>query len=89
MAELKTRLEVCEERKNYFRKNGARYEKKHLLNRVEVAREDGRDEAANKILVIIKREQDRSYWRRIIYTCGKIKGKSPTSVRPSTKEWAR
>jgi len=29
MTELKTRLEVCEERNNYFRKNGARYRKKH------------------------------------------------------------
>ena len=31
MAELKTRLEVCEERNNHFRKHGARYRKKHLL----------------------------------------------------------
>jgi hypothetical protein len=81
MAELKTRLEVCEEGNNYFRKNGARYRKKHLLKRVEVAREDGRDKAANKILAIIKREQDRSFWRRINYTCEKVKGKSPTSVQ--------
>ncbi len=71
MTELKTRLEVCEERNNYFRKNGARYRKKHLLKRVEVAREDGPDEAANTILVIIKWEQDRSFWMRINYTCGK------------------
>jgi len=81
MTELKTRLEVCEERNNYFRKNGARYQKKHLLKRVEVAREDGRDEAANKILAIIKREQDRSFWRRINYTFGKVKGKSPNSMQ--------
>ena len=64
----------------YFRKNGAWYRKKHLLKRVEVAREDGRDEAANKILAIIKREQERSFWRRINYTCGKVKGKSPISI---------
>ena len=81
MAELKTRLEVCEEQNNYFRKNGAPYWKKHLLKRVKLAREDGWDEAANKILAIIKREQERSFWRRINYTCGKVKGKSPTSVQ--------
>ena len=56
------------------------YRKKNLLKRVEVAREDGRGEAANKILAIIKREQERSFWRRINYTCGKVKGKSPISI---------
>ena len=58
MAELKIRIEVCEERNNYFRKNGRRYQKKFLLERVEAAREHGREEAAAKILAIIKREQD-------------------------------
>jgi len=28
MAELKTRLEVCEEHNNYFREHGPRYQKK-------------------------------------------------------------
>jgi hypothetical protein len=46
-----------------------------------VAREDGRDEAAIKKLAIIKREQDRSFWSRINYTCGKVKGKNPTSIQ--------
>ncbi len=41
MAELKTRLEVCAERNNYFRKNRHRYQKKFLLQRSEIAREDG------------------------------------------------
>ncbi len=31
MAELKTRLEVCEEQNNHFRKHRAWYRKKHLL----------------------------------------------------------
>ena len=48
MAELKTRLEVCEERNNHFRKHGAWYRKKHLLKRAKIAREDGREEAAKK-----------------------------------------
>ncbi len=33
LAELKMWLEVCEKRNNYFRKHGARYHKKHLLQR--------------------------------------------------------
>jgi hypothetical protein len=56
MAELKTRLEVCAERNNYFRKNGHRYRKKFLLRQAETAREDGREEAAAKIMAIIKQE---------------------------------
>jgi hypothetical protein len=48
MAELKTRLEVCEERNNYFREHGPRYRKKHLVKRVKVARQEGRDKAATR-----------------------------------------
>ncbi len=81
MAELKTRLEICKERNNYFRENGPRYRKKHLLKRAEIAREEGRDEAAKKILSIIQREHDKSFWRKINYTCGKVRGGSPTSVQ--------
>ena len=81
MAELKTRLEICSERNNYFRENGPRYRKKHLLKRAELAREEGRDEAAKKILAIIQREQDKTFWRKINYTCGKVRGGSPTSVQ--------
>jgi hypothetical protein len=61
MVELKTRLEVCKEQNNYFRKHGAWYRKKHLLKQAKVAREDGWDKAATKILVIIQRKQDKSF----------------------------
>jgi len=81
MAELKARLEVCDERNNYFREHGPQYQKKHLLKRVEIARQEGWDEVAKKILAIIQREQDKSFWRKINYTCGKVKGGSPTSVQ--------
>jgi hypothetical protein len=56
--ELKIRLEMCDKRNNYFRKNGSRYRKKHLLQSAEVAQREGRDEAAKTIIIIIKREQD-------------------------------
>ena len=81
MAELKARLEVCAERNNYFRKHGGRYQKKHLLRRVKAAREESKEDVAAKILAIIKREQDRAFWWRLKYTCGKVKGRSPTSVQ--------
>ena len=87
MAELKTWLEVCEERNNHFRKHGAWYRKKHLLKRAKIAREDGREEAAQKILAIIQRKRDKSFWRRINYTCGKVKRGSPTSIQvPRTRQ---
>ena len=59
MAELKTRLEVCEVCNNYFGSMGIDTRKKHLLKRVEIARKEGRDKAATKILAIIQREHDK------------------------------
>ncbi len=82
--ELKIHLEMCDERNNYFRKNGSRYRKKHLLQRVEVARREEPHEAAKMILTIIKQEQDRDFWRRLNYTGRKTKGGSPTLVQVST-----
>ncbi len=81
IAELKTRMEVCEECNNYFREHGSRYRKKHLLKRVEIAREEGWDKATTKILAIIQREHDKSFWWKMNYTCRKVKGGSPTSVQ--------
>ncbi len=81
MAELEARLEVSEEQNNYFREHGERYWKKHLIHRVEMAREEGKEDVVAKILAIIKKEQDQAFWRRLNYTCGKVKGGSPTSVQ--------
>jgi hypothetical protein len=81
LTQLRIHLEVCEERNDYFRQHGARYRKKHLLDRAGKAREEGREEAAVKILAIIKREQDQSFWRRLNYTCGKARTPPPTSVQ--------
>ena len=41
----------------------------------------GKEDVAAKILAIIKREQDQAFWRRLHYTCGKVKGGSPTLVQ--------
>jgi uncharacterized protein (UPF0332 family) len=81
MAELKARLEVCEEQNNYFSKYGEQYQKKHLLQRVKAAREEGKEDVVAKILAIIKREQDQAFWRRLNYTCSNVKGGSPTLVQ--------
>ena len=51
------------------------------MKRVEVARQEGWDKVAIKILAIIQREHDKTFWQKINYTCGKVKGGSPTSVQ--------
>ena len=38
-----------------------------------MAREEGKEDVVAKILAIIKREQDRAFWRKLNYTCGKVK----------------
>jgi hypothetical protein len=81
MAQLKIHLEVCKEQNDYFRKNGARYCKKHLLKRAGLAKEEGREEAAKQILDIIKCKQEQSFWHRLNYVGEKIKGGSPTTVQ--------
>jgi hypothetical protein len=75
------RLNVCEKQIAYFRENGHRYRKKHLLHRVEVARKAGKEEAVQQILNIIEREKQKAFWGRMKYACGKKKGGSPTSVQ--------
>ncbi len=81
LAELQVRLDICNERNNYFQQNGRRYQKRHLLRRCEAARQAGKEDVATKILAIIKREQDQDFWRRINHTCGKARGGSITSVQ--------
>ena len=48
-----------------------------------MAQREGRDDAAKTILIIIKQEKDRDFWRKLNYTCGKTKGGSPTSAQVS------
>jgi hypothetical protein len=79
--EIMIRLNVCEKQIAYFRENGHRYRKKHLLHRVEVARKAGKEEAVQQILNIIEQEKQKAFWGRMKYACGKKKGGSPTSVQ--------
>jgi hypothetical protein len=53
--EIRSRLTICESQIAYFREFGERYRKKHLLNRVDAARQAGNNEAARQILNIIAR----------------------------------
>lgn len=73
LKEIRLRLRVCKEKCKYFRKHGQRYRRKHLNKCLEKARDKADDAAEKKILAIIQREKDRSFWRRLNYALGKHK----------------
>lgn len=79
--EIKQRLEVCEEKCQYFERHGHRFRRKHLKNRLAVARAKKNTKAEEQILAIIQREKERSFWRRLNYTMGRRTGKSVTRVQ--------
>ena len=66
-------MRECKNQYNYFRRHGKRHRRKHLEKRLEAAQESQDIEAENKILAIIKREKDRSFWRRLNYALGRHK----------------
>ena len=73
LKEIRLRLRVSREKCKYFRKHGQRYRRQHLNKCLDKAREAADDEAEKKILAIIQREKDRSFWRRVNYALGKHK----------------
>jgi hypothetical protein len=80
-AELKKRLEMCEERCRYFQQHGHRYRRQHLQRRLSIAKRNGNKTAEHKILDIIKRERERAFWRRLNYSMKKNKGRSVRVVQ--------
>jgi hypothetical protein len=62
---------VCIKKCDYFRKNGQKYRKKHLNDCLIRARDKDNWEKEHKILAIIQREKDCSFWRRLNYVMGK------------------
>jgi hypothetical protein len=79
--EVKERLKVCEEKCEYFCKHGHAYRKRHLQNRLSIARANKNKEAEQKILAIIQRERERAFWRRLNYTMSRRSGKSIRMVQ--------
>ena len=68
---LYERIKVCVEQCDYFRKHGKSYRRKHLYDRLQVAKDKEDDEAEKQILAIITREKEKSKWNRIKYVLGK------------------
>ena len=84
--EIKQRLQVCEERCQFFERYGHRFRRKHLQNRLSVARAKKNRKAEEQILAIIQREKERSFWRRLNYAMAKQSGKSVTRVQVQERD---
>ena len=65
------RIKYCVEKCDYFRKHGKAYRRKHLNNRLQMAKDKEDDEAEKQILAIITREKEKCKWNRIKYVLGK------------------
>ena len=63
--EIRKSLKVCREKCKYYKKFGSRYRKQHLNNCLNRAKKDYHEESEKKILAIIQREKDRSFWGRL------------------------
>ena len=79
--EIHQRLDICEEKCEYFEKHGYRYRRKHLYKRLSVAKAKKNRVAEEKILAIIQREKERSFWRRMNFAMSKRSGRSVTMVQ--------
>lgn len=79
--EVTMRLRECKQQCKYFQMHGQRYRRRHLNRRLAAAREKEDVVAERRILQIIARERDRSFWRRLNYSLGKHKGASVSSVQ--------
>ena len=79
--EVNQRLKICKKKCKYYEQHGHRYRKQHLNRRREAAKERRDKEAENKILAILQREKDVSYWRRLNYAMTKPKGRNVRIVQ--------
>jgi hypothetical protein len=79
--ELKLRLEICKQKRNYFRKHGKRHRQQYLNQCLEAVKDRADYEAEQKILAIIRQEKVCSFWRRLNFALGKhIRGQSIREV---------
>jgi hypothetical protein len=85
-AEIKTRLQVCEEKCGYFERHGHSFRRKHLQRRLTAAQVKNNTRAEEQILGIIKRERERAFWRRLNYAMDKRSGRSVTRVQVVEKD---
>ena len=82
MEELQLRLKICKTKCDYFRKHGERHPQQQLTQCIEATKDREDEDAGQKILAIIQREKDRSFWRRLNFALGKhFQGRSVRKVQ--------
>jgi hypothetical protein len=79
--EVSMRLRECKNRLKHFKIHGQKYRSQHLRRRLDAAKESGDDEAEKRILQIICRERERSFWRRLNWALGTRRGSSVSAVQ--------
>jgi hypothetical protein len=80
------RMSVCRKHCEYYRSHGKEYRRRHLRDRLTAAKEEGNEMAEQQILGIIKREGERSFWRRLKYKMGWSTGGSVQAVQVEDEE---
>jgi hypothetical protein len=73
---------ICKEKCNYFCKHGKRHRHQHFNHCLEAAQEWDDEAAECQILVHIKQEKYRAFWRRLNFVLGRhICGRSILAVQ--------
>jgi hypothetical protein len=80
-ADIQAQIKVGQQHCTYYHQHGKAYRKRHLKERLEVAREEEDEEAERQILGIIKHEWEQVFWRRLKYTMKKQTGGSVQLVQ--------
>ena len=80
-SEIAARLKECREKCNYFKVHGQRYRTQHLHRRLEAARDKCDSAAEQRILQILSRERNRSFWSRLNWALGKKRSSSVGAVQ--------
>ena len=84
--DLRARIKAAKDKCKYFRRHGQKYRRNHLDRCLLRAQNRKDEEAEKKILAIIQREKQRSFWRAQNMAMGKKKGSSVRTVQTSDEE---
>ena len=79
--EISMRLRECKNRLKHFKIHSQKYRTQHLQRRLDAAKDAGDDEAEKRILQIISRERNRSFWCRLNWALGTKQGNSVSAVQ--------
>ena len=74
--EIRKSMKVFRDKCKYYKIFGRRYRKQHLNNCLNRANKNNNEESEKKIMAIIQREKNRSFWGRLNNSMGNRRGGS-------------